>query len=235
MSLPRVLVTGGGRGIGRAIALRFAREKAKVCVAARTSSELDAVVIEIGKAGGQGRAQQMNVADHSSVEGAVWRAVEFLGGAIDVLVNDAGVFDVKPFAEMDLKVWQRNLEVNLNGPFFVTLEALEPLLAGERRHVFNIASVAARKGFAGNTAYCASKYGLRGFGDALREELRPKGVRVSTVYPGPTDTKLFEGVPGAWDRARMNKPEDVAEVVWNAYVAPDGTNVDELDVPPPRS
>ncbi|MBI5362778.1 MAG: SDR family oxidoreductase [Planctomycetes bacterium] len=234
MSTPRVLVTGGGRGIGRAIALRFAREQAKVCVAARTSSELDAVVIEIGKAGGQGRAQQMNVADHSSVEGAVWRAVEFLGGAIDVLVNDAGVFDVKPFAEMDLKVWQRNLEVNLSGPFFVTLEALEPLLDGERRHVFNIASVAARKGFAGNTAYCASKYGLRGFSDALREELRPKGVRVSTVYPGPTDTKLFDGQPGQWDRAKMNKPEDVAEVVWKAYVAPEGANVDDLEVPPPK-
>lgn len=234
MSALRVLVTGGGRGIGRAIALRFAREGAKVCVAARTSSELDDVVAEIGRAGGQGRAQQMNVADHSSVEGAVWRAVEFLGGAMDVLVNDAGVFDVRPFEQMDLQVWRRNLEVNLYGPFYVTLEALEPLLAGERPHVFNIASIAARQGFAGNTAYCASKYGLRGFGDALREDLRPKGVRVSTVYPGPTDTRIFDGVPGTWDRARMNRPEDVAEVVWNAYVAPAGTNVDDLEVPPPK-
>ena len=235
MSVPRVLVTGGGRGIGRAIALRFAREQAKVCVAARTSSELDAVVNEIGKAGGQGRAQQMNVTDHSSVEGAVWRAVEFLGGAIDVLVNDAGVFDVKPFAEMDLETWKRNLEVNLNGPFYVTLEALEPLLAGERRHIFNIASVAARRGFAGNTAYCASKYGLRGFGDALREDLREKGVRVSTVYPGPTDTRIFDKVPGQWDRSKMNKPEDVAEVVWKAYTAPVTVNVDDLEVPPRAS
>jgi NAD(P)-dependent dehydrogenase (short-subunit alcohol dehydrogenase family) len=232
MSTLRVLVTGGGRGIGRAIALRFAREKSKVAVAARSSAELDAVVVEIDKAGGQGRAAQMNVADHGSVEAAVWRAVEFLGGAIDVLVNNAGVFDVKPITKMDVQTWNRNVEVNLNGPFFVTLEALEPLLEGERPHVFNIVSVAGKRGFAGNTAYCASKYGLRGFGDALREDLREQGVRVSNVYPGATDTRIFDNVPGTWDRAKMNRPEDVAEIVWRAYNAPAGAAIDDLDVPP---
>jgi NAD(P)-dependent dehydrogenase (short-subunit alcohol dehydrogenase family) len=233
MSPIRVLVTGGGRGIGRAIALRFAREKALVAVAARTSSELDQVVAEIQKAGGQGRAQQLDVADEGSVEAAVWRAVEFLGGAIDVLVNNAGVFEIKPFDRMDVATWQRHIGVNLLGPFLVTLEALEPLLAGRRPHVFNIASIAARQGFAGNTAYCASKYGLRGFGDALREDLHAQGVRVSTVYPGPTDTKMLASIPGVSDRSKVHKPEDVAEVVWKAYNAPDGADVADLDVPAP--
>jgi len=232
MSALRVLVTGGGRGIGRAIALRFAREKCDVAVAARSSSELDSVVKEIEAAGGRGRAAQMNVADHGSVEAAVWRAVEFLNGTIDVLVNNAGVFDVKPFEQMDVATWQRNIEVNLTGPFFVTLEVLDPLLESQRPHVFNVASQAARRGFAGNTAYCASKYGLRGFSDSLREDLRAKGVRVSTVYPGNTDTSIFDKQPGTWDRSKMNKPEDVAEVIWQAYHAPAGTNVDDLDVPP---
>jgi len=228
----RVLITGGGRGIGRAIALRFAREGALVAVASRSSGELDAVVKEIAAAGGKGRAQQMNVADHGSVEAGVFRAVEFTGGALDLLVNCAGVFDVKPFPSMDVATWKRNIEVNLSGPFYVTLEALDALLAGDRPHVVNVASVAARQPFPGNSAYCASKYGLRGFSDAIRLDLKDKGVRVTTVYPGATDTSIFDRVPGDWDRTKMNKPEDVAEVVWKAYHAPTGSPIDDLDVPP---
>lgn len=228
----RVLITGGSRGIGRAIALRFAREGALVAVAARSSPGLDAVVKEIEAAGGKGRAQQMNVADHGSVEAAVYRAVEFMGGALDVLVNNAGVFDVQPIEKLDLATWKKNIEINLNGPFYVTQEALDALYESDRAHVFNICSLAGKRGFPGSTAYSASKYGLRGFGDALREDVRAKGVRVSTIYPGQTDTGIFDGVPGNWDRSKMNKPEDVAEVVWRAYNAPKSENVDDVDVPP---
>ncbi len=228
----RVLVTGGSRGIGRAIALRFAREGAHVAVAARNSNDLDAIVKEIDAAGGKGRAQQMNVGDHGTVEAGVYRSVEFLGGAMDLLVNCAGVFDVKPILGMDVATWSRNIDVNLNGPFYVTLESLDSLLAGDRPHIVNVASIAAKTAFAGNAAYCASKWGLRGFSDAIRLDLAEKGVRVTTIYPGLTDTQIFDRVPGNWDRAKMNKPEDVAEVVWKANRSPAGTPIDDLDVPP---
>jgi len=232
MSTPRVLVTGGGRGIGRAIALRFASEGGRVVVASRTSTELDAVVAEIERLGGSGLAAQMDVRDYGSVEAAVWRAIQFLGDAVDVLVNCAGVFDVASIDKLELAKWRWMFEVNADGPMFVVKECLDGLRAGERAHVFNIASIAAKRGFAGNAAYCASKGALRGFGDGLREDLRADGIRVSTVYPGATDTTIFDRVPGTWDRSRMNKPEDVAEVVWRAWSAPAGTNVDDLDVPP---
>jgi NAD(P)-dependent dehydrogenase (short-subunit alcohol dehydrogenase family) len=225
----RVLITGGSRGIGRAIALRFAREGARVAIAARNSGDLDQVVKEIEAAGGRGRAQQMNVGDHGSVEAAVWRAVEFTGGALDVLVNNAGTYAVKPFEKLDLATWRKHVEVNLDGPYYVTAEALDALLEGERPHVFNVSSGAGKQGRAGEVAYCATKYGLRGFSDALRLDLRGKGVRVSTVYPGPTDTAMIAAAPGI-DRARLGKPEDVAEAIWRAYHAPDGQAVDDLDV-----
>jgi 3-oxoacyl-[acyl-carrier protein] reductase len=202
-----------------------------VVVAARTSTELDNVVAEVERAGGAAIAAQMDVRDFGSVEAAVWRAVQFLGDSIDVLVNNAGVFDVQPIDKLDLAKWRWMQEVNVDGPLYVIKESLDALLESERAHVFNIASVAAKRGFPGNVAYCASKYALRGLSDALREDLRPKGVRVSTVYPGATDTTIFDRVPGTWDRAKMNRPEDVAEVIWRAWNAPASENVDDLDVP----
>ena len=222
----RVLVTGGGRGIGRAIALRFAKEGAKVCVASRTSAELDAVVTEIEAAGGEGLAAQMNVRDFGSVEAAVYRAVNFTTQVLDVLVNCAGSFDIVPFDKMQPDVWSRMIETNLTGAFSTTLEAIDALEDGNSPHIFNIASVAAREGFPGNTAYCASKYGLRGFSDALRHDLKDSGIRVTTVYPGQTATEIWDRVEGDWDKSQMLDPAVIADKVFEAY----GTDVADLDV-----
>jgi 3-oxoacyl-[acyl-carrier protein] reductase len=230
MSNLKVMVTGGSRGIGRAIALRFAREGAQVVVAARTASDLDQVAKEIDAAGGQGVPCQMNVADLGNVEAGLWRALEATDGVLDVLVNNAGVFDVKPIWEMRAADFTRVLEVNLFSAFYATREALDGLFKSKRGHVFNISSIAGKQGFAGCTAYSASKYGMRGFSDSLREDLREKGVRVTTVYPKATDTRIFEGVAGEWDRSTMDKPEKVAEVVWRTYSAPTGASVDDVDV-----
>jgi 3-oxoacyl-[acyl-carrier protein] reductase len=227
---PRVFITGGGRGIGRALALRFAREGCKVVVAARTSNQLEKVVEEIQAAGGQGLAANMNVADHGSVESAIWRAVEFMDGGIDVLINNAGVFQSKPIEKVRPADWNFVMEVNLTGPFLVCLEALDYMAESQRAHVFNISSVAGKQGFAGGTAYCASKYGLRGFSDALREEVGPRGIKVTTVYPPAVDTTIFEGTDFKPDRSTLMRPERVADVVWNAYTSDQAPR--DLDVNP---
>jgi NAD(P)-dependent dehydrogenase (short-subunit alcohol dehydrogenase family) len=233
MSELRVIVTGGSKGIGRSIALAFARRGARVAIAARTGDMLDKVVHEIDQLGGKGCPLQMDVTEDGGVEGAIYRGIEHCGGVVDVLVNNAGVFDMHSFEEQSPADWRKMLEINLTGPFLVTREAIDALKASKRGHIFNIASVAAQRGFAGGAAYCASKYGLRGFSDALRIDLEAYKIRVSTIYPGPTDTTIFDRVPGEWDRSKMNQPEDVAAVLLKAYDAELGLNVDDLEVPPP--
>ena len=234
-SSPSILITGAGRGIGRAIALRFARGGARVIAAARTEAELEQVVAEVEAAGGQGLAVPMDVTDLASVEEGLHRALEWTGGALDILVNNAGVFTIQPLAEMSPATWYRLLAVNLNGPFHVTLLSLKGLERSSRAHLFNIASVAARQPFEGSSAYCTTKYGLRGFSDVLRLELEPKGIRVSTVYPGATDTPIWDDIPGDWERDCMNRPEDVAEVVWSAYRAAPEADVADLEVAEPST
>ena len=231
MQALRVLVTGASRGIGRAIALRFAQEGAQVALCARSTEALEEVGREVEKAGGRSYIQTMDVTDPDSVDRGVAATLDAFGGGLDVLVNNAGIFDLLPFEESTPAMWERFYRVNLHGVFLVTHGALPGLRRGTRAHIFNIASGAARTGFAGCSIYCAMKAGLMGFSNGLREDLRSDGIRVSTVYPGSTDTTIFDGVPGDWDRASMNQPEDVAEILWSGLV--DQGEAADLTVPPP--
>ena len=226
----KALVTGGGRGIGRAICQRLAREGAAVAVAARTHAEVEAVAREVDALGGEGSAIELDMSSRDSIRRAVEDAVHVLGG-LDVLVNNAGIFEVAPLAELEEAAWERLLRINLTGPFLATRAAL-PALLESRGVILNVSSVAGLQGFPGSTGYCATKYGLRGLGDALREELRETGVRVATLYPGGTDTTIFDAVPGEWDRSTMNTPEEVAEVAWEA-IRGAGEQAD-WEVPNPR-
>jgi 3-oxoacyl-[acyl-carrier protein] reductase len=231
MQALRVMVTGASRGIGRAIALRFAREGAHVALCARSTEALGEVAREVEEAGGRGCIQTMDVTDPDSVKRGVAAALDAFSGGLDVLVNNAGIFDLLPFEETTPAMWERFYRVDLHGVFLVTHCALPGLRRGTKAHIFNIASGAARKGFEGCSIYCAMKAGLMGFSNGLREDLRSDGIRVSTVYPGSTDTTIFDGVPGDWDRDSMNQPEDVAEVLWSGLV--DSGEAADLTVPPP--
>ena len=219
-----ILVTGGGRGIGRAVALRFAREGYDVAVMARSGKELAEVAAAVGAAGGRALAIEGDVAREPDAEAAVDKTDAAFGG-IDVLVNNAGRFRVKPLHETTTELWREILETNLTGAFLVTRAVVRRMLARKRgRAIVNVSSEAGKRGFPGSGAYCASKFGLCGFGDAIREELRPAGIRVINVLPGQVDTAAWDGCGLDLGRLgirrdRMMKPEQVADAIAHAVLA----------------
>lgn len=217
----RVFVTGGTKGIGHAVAMRFAKAGARVAIAARTSADLDAVVAEIEAAGGQGEACQANLRDHGSLEAAVFRAVDFFDGSIDVLVNCAGLVEFGTFEESDLETWERFLEVNLTGPFHVLGEALPALRESSRAHVFNIGAALADDPPAGSILMAATKAGIDAFGRALGAELESESIRVTTVLPQLTDTPGLEPWKERFSGAELQRPEAVADAIWDAYHSAD--------------
>jgi NAD(P)-dependent dehydrogenase (short-subunit alcohol dehydrogenase family) len=181
------LVTGGGRGIGRAIALALAEPGATVAIASRTLSQLERTAAEIGERGATGIALEMDVTDAASVA----RAFAELGqrvAALDVLVNNAGIGGGQPIEGSDEAAFRRIIDTNVTGPYLVSRGALPLMGAGGR--IINMSSVLGRFGVPGYTAYCASKHAVIGFTRALSLELAPRGITVNAVCPGWVDTDM---------------------------------------------
>ena len=182
-----VVVTGGGRGIGRAIALAFAEPGAHIIVTSRTESELEQTAADIRAAGADATAISMDVSDEASVAHGFGR----LHGTVkhfDVLVNNAGVGGGETVQGSDVQRWKRTLDTNLFGMYLVTRQVL-PLMASEGR-IVNLSSVLGRFGVPGYTAYCASKHGVIGFTRALSLEVLKRKITVNAIAPGWVDTEM---------------------------------------------
>ena len=204
------VVTGAGRGIGRAIAGALAREGAAVALAARSGSELDGVAREIRQAGGQALVVPTDVRQEASVEALVRRALAEWR-QVDVLVNAAGVATFAPVTDSKLDDWDQMLAVNLRGAVLACRAVLPAMIGRRRGTIINVGSVVTSRALTGSAAYTASKYGLLGFSRVLAEEMRPHGVRVGVLSAGATDTPLWDAMPGAPARDRMLRADQVAE------------------------
>jgi NAD(P)-dependent dehydrogenase (short-subunit alcohol dehydrogenase family) len=185
--MPTVLVTGGGRGIGRAIALAFAEPGTTVAIASRTRSELEDTGAAITKRGATALLLTADVTDEASVA-AAFKALSDAGGSMDVVVNNAGVGGGKPIDETDTASWRRILDTNVWGTFLITRQAV-PLMSDGGR-VINISSVLGRFGVPGYTAYCASKHAVIGFTRALALELAGRRITVNAICPGWVETDM---------------------------------------------
>lgn len=204
------IVTGAGRGIGRAIAGAFAREGAAVVLAARSAPELDRVACEIEQAGGRALVVPTDARQEASVEALVHRALAEWR-QIDVLVNAAGVATFAPVTDSKLDDWDQTLAVNLRGAVLCCRAVLPAMIGRHRGTIISVGSVVTSRSLAGSAAYTASKYGLLGFSRVLAEEMRPHGVRVGVLSAGATDTPLWDTMPGAPARDRMLRADQVAE------------------------
>lgn len=211
----RVLITGGSRGVGRAAALRLAREGAAVAVLARTRGDLDAVVREVVASGGQAVAVAADVGDVTHARPAVEEAVAALGG-LDGLVLNAAIGMHGPVETYPIAAWQESIATMLTGPFLVAQAALPALKAAGDARIVAIGSGAAYAGYANLSSYCAAKWGLRGFMLALAEEVKGDGIRCCYLSPGSILTD-FAGRSVAEKRAQPGKaylaPEEVADAI----------------------
>jgi NAD(P)-dependent dehydrogenase (short-subunit alcohol dehydrogenase family) len=222
------IVTGGGRGIGEAIARRLAAEGAAVMVVSRTEAEVAAVAEALG---GRSLAHVADVASEDDVQGMIDAALAVFG-RIDVVINNAGVDDDCPFLDVQTANWQRVLGVNLTGPFLVSQRAARAMVAGGGGGAFvHVASIAALAGDGEQVAYGASKAGLLGLNRIMALELAPHGIRSNVVHPGYTATpltrqyvgeELYAHMMGGFARipqGRMALPEEIASAV--AFLASD--------------
>jgi 3-oxoacyl-[acyl-carrier protein] reductase len=226
------LVTGATHGIGRATAFALGRADYRVGVCARTAAKVESLVAELRAAGIEAAGRAADVADPVQVTDVVGHVSKALG-EIGVLVNNAGVLIARPIEQLTLEDWDATMATNLRGLFLMTRAVLPPMRARGHGDIVNVASLAARNGFAGGSAYVASKHAVLGFGRALMLELRKEGIRIITICPGSVDTSMLLDQPMLKaDPARILQPEDVAETILHSLRLPERALLSEVDIRP---
>ncbi len=217
------VVTGAGRGIGRAIALKLAREGAKVCVADLDQVSAGKVAKEILDMGREALAVRVDVTDYSDVEEMVNKALDVFG-MIDILVNNAGWDKAEPFLESTQETWDKVIAINFRGPINCTRAVLPHMVQRKYGKILSIASDAGRVGSSGEAVYSGAKGGVIAFSKTIAREMSRFGINVNCVCPGPTETPLFdeiasgnpklaEGLKRAIPLRRLGKPGDIANAV----------------------
>ena len=224
------LITGANRGIGLAIARALASEGCDLVITGRDSRSLNKAVRELGTHGSAVLSQICEVRDPASVE-ELFASIRRLPQPLDFLINNAGIgHPNRSISELPYPMWAEVIDTNLTGMFLVTQAALAVMKRPST--IVNNLSIAAERVFPGSAAYNASKHGALGFTDTLREELRPKGIRVIALMPGATDTAIWNSLWPKAPRRKMMSTDTVAGVVLNALLVPENSTVEKIVIMP---
>jgi NAD(P)-dependent dehydrogenase (short-subunit alcohol dehydrogenase family) len=222
------VVTGGTRGIGRAIAEALLDAGASVAICARSAQDVERAVTELAV---RSKSKVIGKAADVSKKEDVAKLFTFVDqelGGLDLLVNNAGVGVFKTTAELTADDWQRTIDTNLTGVFYCCHEALPRLRNRKDGYIVNISSLAGKNAFAGGAAYNASKFGLNGFTEAMMLDHRHEGIRVSCIMPGSVATGFGSGNQADWKIA----PADIAEIVLMLFRMPARTLISRVEVRP---
>jgi len=226
------VVTGGTRGIGYCIAEALLHENASVYVCGRDGSHLKAALKNLGR-NNNGRIDGMvaDVRRYDDCRKLIHTAAERFGG-LDVLVNNAGIGIMKPVDQLTAEDWDATIETNLSGVFYCCREAIPLMRQRGGGYIFNISSLAGVNPFASGSAYNASKFGLNGFSEAMMQDIRYDGIRVSYIMPGSVDTD-FAATPGSKSRSTWKLTgEDIAKAVIDLYKFPTSSLASRIEMRP---
>ena len=206
------IITGGGRGIGRATALAFAKEGADIVLAARTETEIASVADEIEKLGRRALAIPTDVQVKSDVDKLVTSTLDTFG-KVDILVNNAGVAIHNPISKIREEDWDLTMAVNLKGVFLCTQAVFSHMCEQKYGHIVNVSSISGKFGHVNGGSYCASKFAVIGFTETTNNEGKRHGVKASVVCPGPVDTKMRRDNHPDDIIENLTQPEDVADLI----------------------
>ncbi len=208
------LITGGGRGIGRAIALEFAREGADVAVAARTLEQVEAVAGEVlNQFSRKALPVVCDVSNSASVNEMLASVVASFGRGPDILVNNAGIAVSAPTTKTDDELWHRHLAINLSGTFYCTRAALPPMIERGWGRIINIASIAGKTGAPYIAAYSASKHGVLGLTRSVALEVATRGITVNAICPGYVDTEMTtRGIENITKKTNLSADEAMESI-----------------------
>jgi NAD(P)-dependent dehydrogenase (short-subunit alcohol dehydrogenase family) len=226
------LITGATRGIGLAIARALAAEPCNLILTARDQAALKKISRELASTKIKILAYPCDLRDPQSIDD-LFRAVRREFKRLDILINNAGIAHASyTIDKLPLDLWKNVIDTNLTGTFLVTQAALPLMHRGAT--IVNNLSVAANRVFAGSAAYVASKHGALGLTNTLREELRPRGIRVIALLPGATNTEIWNSFWPDAPREKMMSPSTIAAAVLNAILLPPNATVETLEILPTR-
>lgn len=223
------LVTGAGKGIGRAIVLKLLEEGVNTVGVSRTAVDLDSLFMASKKYPGKFISYTADIGNEDEVDNLFEGGLSEIS-SIDILINNAGIGIFKPVYELSTEEWDKTFKTNMRGTFLCTSKVLPDMIIKKNGTIVNIASIAGKRGFANGAAYAASKFAMRGFSESLMFDVRKYNIRVITICPGSVATDFHDGAAKKRDKGKVLTSENCAESVIFALKMPENASVSEIEL-----